>query len=85
MIGDYVDPQDWNLLIQDPDVLVIDTRNSYEIEIGTFARAVNPRTTIFREFPEFVDQNLDCNAHKKVAMFCTGGVRCEKASACKYC
>lgn len=81
--GTYVEPADWNDLINDPDIIVIDTRNSYEVEIGTFSRAVDPKTNIFREFPDFVDQNLDPEIHKKVAMFCTGGVRCEKASACK--
>ena len=81
--GIYVEPGDWNGLINDPEIILIDTRNSYEVEIGTFAGAVDPKTSIFREFPDFVDQNLDPEIHKKVAMFCTGGVRCEKASACK--
>ena len=82
--GSYVEPADWNKLIADPEVLVIDTRNSYEVDIGTFSRAIDPKTNIFREFPDFVDSNLDPAAYKKVAMFCTGGVRCEKASACKF-
>ncbi|MCM0589488.1 MAG: oxygen-dependent tRNA uridine(34) hydroxylase TrhO [Gloeotrichia echinulata DVL01] len=80
-VGTYVNPQEWNDLISDPEVTVIDTRNDYEINIGTFRRAQNPQTQSFREFPEYVRQNLDPNQHKKVAMFCTGGIRCEKASA----
>ncbi|NET02279.1 MAG: rhodanese-related sulfurtransferase [Sphaerospermopsis sp. SIO1G1] len=80
-VGNYVDPQAWNDLITDPEVTVIDTRNTYEVSIGTFKRAENPQTEIFREFPEFVSQNLDTNKHKKVALFCTGGIRCEKASS----
>lgn len=80
-VGTYVKPQDWNRLISDPDVVVIDTRNDYEIEIGTFERAINPNTKSFREFPEYVAQHLDPSKHKKVAMFCTGGIRCEKSTA----
>jgi UPF0176 protein len=80
-VGTYVAPQDWNALIADPDVVVIDTRNEYEVNIGTFQRAQNPQTRSFREFPEYVRQNLNPSQHKKVAMFCTGGIRCEKASA----
>ena len=79
--GSYVDPQDWNALIQDPDVVVIDTRNTYEFAIGTFARAVDPKTRVFSEFPAFVEAELDPKTQPKVAMFCTGGIRCEKASA----
>jgi UPF0176 protein len=79
-VGTYVEPQDWNDLLTDPDVLVIDTRNHYEVEIGTFKGAQNPGTDSFREFPSYVQQ-LDPAQHKKVAMFCTGGIRCEKASA----
>lgn len=81
IVGTYVRPQDWNTLISDPDVLVIDTRNHYEYQIGTFERALNPETESFREFPEFVERNLDPAKHKKVAMFCTGGIRCEKSTA----
>ena len=81
--GKYVEPSEWNELISKPDVIVIDTRNSYEVELGTFARSVDPKTTTFREFPGYVESHLDPKNHKKVAMFCTGGVRCEKASACK--
>ncbi|WP_448549393.1 oxygen-dependent tRNA uridine(34) hydroxylase TrhO [Thalassotalea fusca] len=80
-VGTYVKPKDWNALISDPDVLLVDTRNEYEIEIGTFKNAVNPNTTTFREFPDYVKQNLDNTKHKKVAMFCTGGIRCEKSTA----
>ena len=72
---------DWNAVIADPDVIVIDTRNDYEIEIGTFERAIDPKTTSFGQFPDWVRQNLDVPARPKVAMFCTGGIRCEKASA----
>ncbi|BAZ02004.1 rhodanese domain-containing protein [Tolypothrix tenuis PCC 7101] len=80
-VGIYVDPKEWNQLISDPEVTVIDTRNDYEVNIGTFTRAQNPQTQIFREFPEYVRQNLDPEKHKKVALFCTGGIRCEKASS----
>ena len=80
-VGSYVKPKDWNALISDPDVLLIDTRNDYEIEIGTFEHAVNPNTKTFREFPEYVKNNLDPKKNKKVAMFCTGGIRCEKSTA----
>lgn len=81
IVGTYVEPKDWNALISDPDVLVVDTRNYYEYDIGTFEGALNPKTTTFRELPEFVAKNLDANRHKKVAMFCTGGIRCEKSTA----
>jgi UPF0176 protein len=80
-VGTYVPPEKWNALISDPDVLVVDTRNSYEYDIGTFKGAIDPQTATFREFPEFVSKNLDPAKHKKVAMFCTGGIRCEKASS----
>ncbi|MEA5573328.1 rhodanese-related sulfurtransferase [Calothrix sp. UHCC 0171] len=80
-VGTYVSPQDWNAIASDPDVIIIDTRNDYEVKIGTFKNAVNPATHSFREFPEYVQQNLDPQKHKKIAMFCTGGIRCEKASA----
>ncbi|HJN37932.1 MAG TPA: rhodanese-related sulfurtransferase [Gammaproteobacteria bacterium] len=80
-VGTYINPKDWNELINDPEVVVIDTRNDYEYEIGTFKGAINPQTETFREFPDFVKKNLDKNKHKKVAMFCTGGIRCEKASS----
>ncbi|MFD1215112.1 MULTISPECIES: oxygen-dependent tRNA uridine(34) hydroxylase TrhO [Microbulbifer] len=80
-VGTYVKPQDWNTLISDPDVLLIDTRNDYEVQVGTFENAVNPQTTTFREFPDYVQEHLDPSKHKKVAMFCTGGIRCEKSTA----
>ena len=80
-VGTYVEPQDWNQIISDPEVVVVDTRNDYEVEIGTFQQAKNPSTESFREFPEYVAQNLDPQQHSKVAMFCTGGIRCEKASS----
>ncbi len=80
-VGRYVKPSEWNALISDPDVLLIDTRNDYEVQIGTFQNAVNPHTETFREFPEYVAKELDPTKHKKVAMFCTGGIRCEKSTA----
>ncbi|MGV8933637.1 MAG: rhodanese-related sulfurtransferase [Gallionellaceae bacterium] len=80
-VGTYVSPEDWNALIADPEVLVIDTRNKYECDIGTFQGALDPHTATFREFPEYVRQNINPAKHKKVAMFCTGGIRCEKASS----
>ena len=80
-VGTYVAPEDWNALIADPDVIVVDTRNDYEYGIGTFKGAVDPQTKTFREFPQYVKNNLDPARHKKVAMFCTGGIRCEKASS----
>ncbi|MFK8066687.1 MAG: rhodanese-related sulfurtransferase [Gammaproteobacteria bacterium] len=78
--GQRVDPEDWNDLISDPEVILIDTRNEYEVGIGTFKNAVSPDTETFREFPEYVEKNLDPEKHKKVAMFCTGGIRCEKST-----
>lgn len=80
-VGTYVTSQEWNNLIEDPEVLVIDTRNSYEVDIGSFKNAVNPNTHSFREFPDYVNHHLNPNQYKKVAMFCTGGIRCEKASS----
>ncbi|HBW84214.1 MAG TPA: hypothetical protein DEF79_09265 [Gammaproteobacteria bacterium] len=81
IVGTYVEAWDWNDLISDPGVLLLDTRNKYEVEIGSFAGAINPRTASFREFPDYVKNQLDPSMHKKVAMFCTGGIRCEKATA----
>src|SRR5690606_31675887 len=81
IVGTYIKPRDWNALISDPDVTVIDTRNAYEYSIGTFERAIDPQTETFREFPAYVANNLDPAKHKKVAMFCTGGIRCEKSTA----
>jgi UPF0176 protein len=80
-VGTYVAPEDWNALISDPDVILIDTRNGYECDIGTFRGAIDPHTTTFREFPAYVSENFDPARHKKIAMFCTGGIRCEKASS----
>ena len=80
-VGTYVNAQEWNELIEDPEVVVVDTRNNYEVEIGTFQEALNPHTESFREFPDYVQQNLDPTKHKKVALFCTGGIRCEKATS----
>ena len=80
-VGTYVEPEDWNQLISDPDVLLVDTRNDYEYEVGTFQGAVDPHTTSFRQFPKYVKENLNPKEHQKVAMFCTGGIRCEKATA----
>jgi UPF0176 protein len=79
--GTYVKPADWNALIDDPGVTVIDTRNDYEVELGSFEGAIDPHTESFREFPEYARTQLDPARNKKVAMFCTGGIRCEKATA----
>jgi len=81
VVGTYVRPDEWNKLVEDPDVLLIDVRNQYEIEVGSFKGALNPETDNFRYFPEFVENNLNPDENKKVAMFCTGGIRCEKASS----
>ena len=80
-VGQYIEAKDWNALISDPEVLLVDTRNDYEYAVGTFAGAINPNTETFREFPKYVEKNLDKTKHKKVAMFCTGGIRCEKSTA----
>jgi UPF0176 protein len=80
-VGTYIDPHDWNAVISDPDVTVIDTRNEYEVSIGSFQGADNPHTRSFRQFPDYVRTHLDPAKQKKVALFCTGGIRCEKASA----
>ncbi len=80
-VGTYVPADQWNDLIADPEVVLIDTRNGYECDIGTFQGALDPHTTSFRQFPEYVRNNLDPAKHKKIAMFCTGGIRCEKASS----
>ena len=79
--GTYLDPERWNDVIRDPETLVIDTRNQYEYEVGTFEGALNPETTSFREFPDYVREQLDPVRHRRVAMFCTGGIRCEKSTA----
>lgn len=81
MAGTYVDPVQWNELISDPNVVVLDVRNDFEVEMGTFKHAINPKTKTFREFPAFVADNLSPKTHQKIAMTCTGGIRCEKASA----
>jgi UPF0176 protein len=79
--GAHISPKDWNTLLEDPEVIVIDTRNDFEYKMGTFKNAVNPDTKTFRELPEFVTKNLNKNKDTKIAMFCTGGVRCEKSTA----
>jgi UPF0176 protein len=79
--GTYVKPKDWNALIAQDDVITVDTRNAYEVKIGTFEGALDPATRTFREFPDYVKGHLDPVRHKRVAMFCTGGIRCEKATA----
>lgn len=80
-VGTYIKPSEWNDLISDPDVVLIDTRNNYEYEIGSFKGAINPNTESFREFPDYTKENLEQYRDKKVAMFCTGGIRCEKSTA----
>ena len=80
-VGTYVSPENWNALIANPDVLVIDTRNSFEFAAGTFRNAVDPRTRSFGEFPSYVDRELANQKHRTIAMFCTGGIRCEKATS----
>ena len=80
-VGSYVAPQDWNALIADPDVVLIDTRNAYEVAFGSFEGAVDPATRSFREFPDWVRNAPELAGKRKVAMFCTGGIRCEKASS----
>ncbi|MBT3851012.1 MAG: rhodanese-related sulfurtransferase [Gammaproteobacteria bacterium] len=83
IVGEYVQPENWNSLISDEDVLVVDTRNTYEFSIGTFKNSIQPETTNFREFPEWVEEleESGIDKNKKIAMFCTGGIRCEKASS----
>lgn len=79
--GTRVSPEEWNALISDPEVLLIDTRNDYEVELGTFKHAINPKTENFRDFPEYVKTQLLDKKDKKIAMCCTGGIRCEKSTA----
>ncbi|MCX7117368.1 MAG: rhodanese-related sulfurtransferase [Legionellales bacterium] len=79
--GERVPAEKWNAVISSPDVLVIDTRNDYEFELGTFKNAINPHTENFRDFPEYVNNHLLDKKHQKIAMFCTGGIRCEKSTA----
>lgn len=78
--GKHIEPRDWNAVISDPETIVLDTRNDYETAIGTFTNALDPKTKNFRDFPDYVKSQLQDAKHKKVAMFCTGGIRCEKAS-----
>lgn len=80
-VGTYIEPQAWNDLISDPEVMVIDVRNDFEVNLGSFEGAWNPQTESFGDFPAFVQHNLDPQRHKKIAMFCTGGIRCEKATS----
>jgi UPF0176 protein len=80
-VGTYVEPAEWNALISDPDVIVVDTRNAYEFRVGSFRNAIDPGTDSFSQFPQWVNQQLDSQRGKKIAMFCTGGIRCEKASS----
>ncbi|MFP4219937.1 MAG: rhodanese-related sulfurtransferase [Phormidium sp.] len=80
-VGTYVEATEWNQLISNPDVTVIDTRNTFEVEIGTFKGAKNPQTSSFTEFPDYIQEHLDPEKTPKVAMFCTGGIRCEKATS----
>jgi UPF0176 protein len=81
LVGTYVAPKDWNALLADSDVLLVDTRNDYEVEIGTFQNALNPNIRTFRELPAWCETNIDAGKKLKVAMFCTGGIRCEKSTA----
>jgi UPF0176 protein len=80
-VGQYVKPTEWNSVISDPDVVLIDTRNDYECHAGTFEGAIDPNIKRFRDLPEFIENNYDPDVHKKVAMFCTGGIRCEKSTS----
>jgi UPF0176 protein len=81
MAGTYVKPEDWNALLDDPDVVVVDVRNEYEVAAGTFRGAINPHTRSFGELPDWVQGAAELRAKPKVAMFCTGGIRCEKSTA----
>lgn len=81
IVGTYVDAQEWNRLLNDPEVVVIDVRNDFEVEQGSFVNAINPKTQAFSDFPDFVARNLSPERHRKIAMSCTGGIRCEKASS----
>ena len=81
VVGTYVKPDEWNALISDPEVTLVDTRNDYEVQVGTFKGAINPDTETFREFPQYVKDHLNPDKNRKVAMFCTGGIRCEKSTA----
>ncbi len=81
LVGTYIKPSGWNELIKDPDVLVVDTRNDYEVAAGSFPGAINPNTASFGEFPAFVERELLPHKDRPIAMFCTGGIRCEKSTA----
>jgi UPF0176 protein len=81
LTGEHVSPEEWNTLISDPEVVLVDTRNDYEVVLGTFQGAINPKTENFRDFPEYVKTQLMDKKNKKIAMFCTGGIRCEKSTA----
>ena len=81
VVGTYVAPEEWNALISDPDVLVVDTRNSFEFEAGSFHNAVDPKTKSFSDFPAYVQRELAVSKNRPIAMFCTGGIRCEKATS----
>lgn len=80
-VGTYLEPDEWNDLISDPEVITIDTRNDYEVEVGQFKGAINPKTDDFTEFAKFVDEHLASQKDKKIAMYCTGGIRCERSTA----
>ncbi len=80
-VGTYLEPEEWNDLICDPDVITIDTRNDYEVDVGQFKGAINPKTDDFTEFAKFVDEHLASQKDKKIAMYCTGGIRCERSTA----
>jgi UPF0176 protein len=81
LVGEYVEPKDWNALISDPDVIVVDTRNDYEFRVGSFRNAIDPGTESFSQFPDWARKRLQISRDKKIAMFCTGGIRCEKATS----
>lgn len=80
-VGTYLEPDEWNEMITDPDVITIDTRNDYEVRVGQFKGAINPKTDDFTEFAQFVDEQLSNQKDKKIAMYCTGGIRCERSTA----
>jgi UPF0176 protein len=80
-VGQYVSPEEWNSLLEDKNVIVLDTRNNYEVEVGSFPGAINPNTESFREVKDFADAKLNSNKNAKIAIYCTGGIRCEKFSA----
>ena len=81
LTGSYVKPEEWNALISDPNVILVDTRNDYEVEIGSFKNSINPNIVSFGELPQWLEDNIDVNEQPRVAMFCTGGIRCEKSTA----